>query len=213
MKTQSKEKIVIFTPDNEPYLGEPMLHQFDIMISQFAKQNTLVAEYTRINTNSLTDIEQAGCVLIPAAFSLLLSARELLRQGYVYGAAVLLRPIVERVAVLSYLCDKPTSLEVWKKGWEYKKRPKFTQLIDNLAKNTEQQGKNEFIYILNSLVHGGEDSLSFGALGGDLSCSGFSSGKVTNNPKKCNDVALISTMMLVILLARTNQVFPTITSD
>lgn len=201
-------KQIIFTPDNEPYLGEPMLHQLDNMIICFSEKNPIIARYTRKNKASLTDIEQAGCSLIPSSFSLILSIRELLRQGYLYGAAVLMRPVVERVAILSYICDKPKSLTIWKNGWKYKERPTFTQLIENLAQNTEQEGKGELIKILHSLVHGGEDSLSFGAMKDDLSIFGFSSTKSLNNPRKCNDISLITCMMLIILLARTAQIFP-----
>lgn len=53
----SKENIIIFTPDNEPYLGEPMLHQLDIMISCFSGKNTESAQYTINNKEKLTDIE------------------------------------------------------------------------------------------------------------------------------------------------------------
>ena len=205
-----KEKTtqIIFSPDNEPYLGELMLYQLDNMIVCFSEKNSLIARYTIKNKDSLTSIEQAGCSLIPAAFSLILAIRELLRQGYLYGAAVLLRPVVERVAIISYLCDKPESLSIWQNGWVYKERPTFSRLIDNMGKNSPQTGKHELIKMLHSLVHGGEDSLSFGAVKDDLGSFGFSSGKVTDNPAKCNDIALLACMMLIVLLARRTQVFP-----
>ena len=199
---------VIFTPDNEPYLGAPMLHQLDNMIICFSERNHVIANYTRENKASLTDMEAVGCSLIPSAFSLILATRELIRQGYLYGAAVLLRPIVERVSTLSYLCDKPKSLTIWKNGWKYGERPTFKQLIENMGQNAFLDGKDELIKMLHSLVHGGEDSLTFGAMEDDLSVAGFSSGKVLNNPSRCNDIALLACMMLIILLARTAQVFP-----
>lgn len=189
-------------------MGEPMLHQLDNMIICFSKRNLIVARYTRKNKVVLSEMEKAGCSLIPSAFSLILSIRELLRQGYLYGAAVLLRPVVERVSILSYLCDKPESLAIWKNGWQYRERPTFTQLIDNLIQNAPQDGKGALIKMLHSLVHGGEDSLLFGAMKDNLAVFGFSSGKVTNNPSKCNDIALFACMMLIVLLARTTQVFP-----
>ncbi len=199
---------IIFTPDTEPYLGEPMLHQLDNMIICFSEKNLVIARYTRENKESLTDIEQAGCSLIPSAFSLILSIRELLRQGYLYGAAVLLRPVVERVSIISYLCDNKKAISTWKNGWNYPDRPTFNQLINNLTQDTPHEGKDEFIKMLHSLIHGGEDSLSFGAMKDDLAVFGFSSSKVVNNPAKCNDIALISCSMLIILLARMVQIFP-----
>lgn len=125
---------------------------------------------------------------------------------------MLLRPVVERVATISFLCDKPEDITVWKNGWKWKERPNFQELISNLSGKSVQIGKDEFINILHSLVHGGEDSVLFGALEDDLAAYGFSSGKVVNNPQKCNNSAYIATMMLIVLLVRITQVFPPETS-
>jgi hypothetical protein len=40
-----------------------------------------------------------------------LSIRELIRQGYLFGAMVLVRPLAERTAILLYLQRKPAEIE------------------------------------------------------------------------------------------------------
>ncbi|MGL4667925.1 MAG: hypothetical protein ACRCWR_08340 [Saezia sp.] len=199
---------VIFTPDDEPYLGQPKLYELDKMIILFLEKNSTIAAYTQKNKVSLTNIERAGCTLIPSSFTLILSIRELLRQGYLYGAAVLMRPVVERVAILSYLCDKPGALEIWGNGWKLKERPSFRELIENMGKSQKHKGQNEFISILHSLIHGGEDSLSYGGTTDSLGRQGFSASKSLKNPKKCNDISHMMVCMLLILLARRDQIFP-----
>jgi hypothetical protein len=41
--------------------------------------------------------------LVPQTITLALSIRELLRQGYLFGAKVLVRPVTERAVTILYL--------------------------------------------------------------------------------------------------------------
>ena len=44
-------------------------------------------------------------------------------QGYLLAALVLTRPLLERVATLSYLVENPAQAELWKQGWPHRRRP------------------------------------------------------------------------------------------
>jgi len=60
---------------------------------------------------------QLACQVIPQSLSIMLSIRELIRQGYLFGAHVLVRALVERAAILLYLHLYPEEIERWNRGW------------------------------------------------------------------------------------------------
>ena len=92
---------VVFTPDNEPYLGRNLLFHFDQIVGSLMEQNASTAPTS--HSRVLSDHQRMACQVIPQAISLTLSIRELIRQGYLFGAHVLVRPLVERAAILLYL--------------------------------------------------------------------------------------------------------------
>src|SRR5690348_9488010 len=112
------EMPIIFTPENEPYLGRESVHTFDNLICACMEANARIAPLTlKIKK---TGLQEAACQLIPQGISLALSIRELVRQGYLYGASVLLRPLIERIAILRYLQAKPDEIGKWERGWHDK---------------------------------------------------------------------------------------------
>jgi len=107
----------IFNPANEPYLGTPMLQQFDEMIVVLMDHHQLIGPWTR--TNELNDLQLAACQLVPQTSSLLLGMRKMIRQAYLLPAAIMVRPIIERVATLSWLCENPEGVDFWHAGWKH----------------------------------------------------------------------------------------------
>jgi len=62
----------------------------------------------------------------------------LVRTGYLFSAEILLRPLIERVAVISYLMhigDK--ALDLWEQGWPYKTRPPLSKMLDSIKEYAE----------------------------------------------------------------------------
>src|SRR5437016_3034298 len=119
---------VIFTPDNEPYLGRPLLIHFDQLISSAMEQNAVTAP--RSHGMVLTDHQNMACQVIAQAVSITLSIRELIRQGYLFGGHVLLRALVERAAILLYLNLYPAEIDRWKRGWDQKDAPSLAKMFD-----------------------------------------------------------------------------------
>lgn len=68
------------------------------------EQNALTAK--KSHDIDLTDHQKMACQVISQALSITLSIRELIRQGYLFGAYVLLRSLVERSMILFYLIKK-----------------------------------------------------------------------------------------------------------
>lgn len=126
-----EDRPVIFTPANEPYLGRELLLAFDQLISSCLEFNAKCAP--KSHDASLTDFQGAACILLPQVISLALSIRELIRQGYVFGAKVLVRPFVERAVTLLYLHTHPEDLRLWNDGWDYRKRPSLQTMLEGIG--------------------------------------------------------------------------------
>ena len=63
----SNEMPVVFTPDNEPYLGQTLLFHFDQLISSVMEQNAATAP--KSHDLELTDHQKMACQVIPQALS------------------------------------------------------------------------------------------------------------------------------------------------
>jgi hypothetical protein len=73
-----------------------------------------------------------------------LSIRELIRQGYLFGAHVLKRSLIERVIILLYLHTFPNKINLWVDGgWEYRKAPSLTKMMDEI----KQQGNFDLEFV------------------------------------------------------------------
>jgi hypothetical protein len=121
----------VFTPDNEPYLGRPLLTQFDHEIVSVMEQSNRTAALT--HAIDMTDHQKMACVVIPQALSIILSIRELIRQGYLFGANVLVRSVVEKAAILLYLNHYPSEIAIWNQGWKKPDAPDLSKMIDKIS--------------------------------------------------------------------------------
>lgn len=145
---------VVFTPSDEPYLGRELLCEFDKLICACLDLNSKCAPVS--HSGPLSDLQRALCILVPQTITLGLSIRELIRQGYLFGAKVLVRPITERSVTMAYLSENHEALAIWNEGWHYRKRPKLQQMVEYL--NEKFQGPfpsmKGFTGDLNSATHG-----------------------------------------------------------
>jgi hypothetical protein len=145
----------VYLPHNEPYLGLPALLAFDQAIPGAMQQNSEIARHTFEIAKS--PAQDAVCELAPQVISIALSIRELLRQAYLFSAVILLRPMLERLALVVYLRDTPEAVAAWHNGWDRKAQPSFDTLVHhlvsaNLGSTTEEQRK-QFASLLHKAVH------------------------------------------------------------
>jgi hypothetical protein len=145
----------VFTPDDEPYLGRELLFAFDNLICSCMELNSKCAPAS--HGRPLSDLQRALCILVPQTISLALSIRELIRQGHLFGAKVLVRPLTERAVTILYVSNNPGGLRLWDEGWDYKKRPSlqrmFVELNQQLLKGKYGSLKG-VTHELNSATHG-----------------------------------------------------------
>ena len=180
--------VAVFTPSNEPYLGRQPLFAFDELISATLNLNQHVAPMT--HAGSMTDLQRALSQLIPAALSISLSIRELIRQGYLYGALVLLRPLAERTVSALYLQKVPDAIDLWHAGWIHGKRPGFSKMVKELWGDLHPDAGKAITTSLNSLVHGDPQSSEWNLIIGSSGTPAYSVSKILDRPDICDHVAL-----------------------
>ncbi|BBN81338.1 hypothetical protein PA25_13230 [Pseudoalteromonas sp. A25] len=200
------EEPVIFTPDNEPYLGLRSLMILDTTIVASLKLNSDVATYT--HRNNLTRLQKAATQIIPQGFNLVLSIRELIRQGHLFSAAVLVRPLIERTGIISYLVENPSALNEWEDGWRHGKRPSLKKMLKNMHGEGEDEGLQDTIDTFNHLVHGDPMSAEFNLVNLDNDALGYGVGRVTNNNNLCDLLCTLTLSWLVVLSAMASKAFP-----
>ena len=146
---------VVFTPSDEPYLGRHLLHVFDELICACLDLNSRCAP--KSHDRKLTDFQRALCILVPQTITLALSIRELIRQGHLFGAKVLVRPLTERAVTVLYLFKNPSAQGVWDDGWQHGRRHTLQQMFEFLNKDLLQgafPSVKGFTHDLNSATHG-----------------------------------------------------------
>lgn len=201
---------VVFTPDNEPYLGRESVFDFDRTITSLIEQQHKIAAWTRANRP--TRLQAAASQLVPGACSIALSIRELIRQGYLFSAMILLRPLVERVATLSYLTEHPDGLGSWESGWKHGSRPTFQELLSTMESGIGAQKASDELKLVarryHSLVHGDPAAASETLIALSDGTMGLTVAKDLTSPERADAVAFEATMYLVVLMVRSIEVFP-----
>ncbi|MBQ4864606.1 hypothetical protein J8L98_23260 [Pseudoalteromonas sp. MMG013] len=206
----NEEKMkVVFTPSDEPYLGRELLFHYDQMISCCLEVNADVAPLS--HKLDLSSSQKMACQVIPQSISLALSIRELIRQGYVFGAHVLKRSLIERIMILLYLHHFPDKIGLWDDGWNHKTAPSLAKMFE-LVNNKEESGLNfkghELTAPLNSLVHGKPDSAVWNSIiVGDGKFVSAPS-KILNSPKLCDELCAEILPWLTIIPAMMCAYFP-----
>lgn len=189
MNRQRKAAPVVFTPGNEPYLGRELLFHFDQIINSVLEQNTDTAPSTY--NRSLTDLQQMACQVIPQALSIMLSIRELIRQGYLFGAHVLVRALVERANILLYLHCYPEEIVRWNRGWHQQDAPSLAKMFDAIqvkqAHDTNIPGR-ELTASMNSLLHAKPDSAPWNMIAVGEDRLGHAVSKILKRPELCDDL-------------------------
>lgn len=196
----------VFSPDNEPYLGRTPLFVLDQLIPSALELHGRVAAKT--HEGKLNALQVAACQLIPQGVSLALTIREMIRQGYLFGAAVLIRPLIERAAIISYLIDHPESLDEWEAGWRHRKRPSLRKMLRSLQPEIAHDQLKEITDQLNHLVHGDPMGAEWNLVetpGGGL---GYSVGRIVDEPRFADWLCDQTISWLVVLTGRAASLFP-----
>ncbi len=200
---------VVFTPDDEPYLGRTLLFHFDQLIISAMEQNAVTAPTS--HGRVLTDHQNMACQVIAQALSITLSMRELIRQGYLFGAHVLLRALVERAAILLYLNLYPTDIEQWKRGWHQSDAPGLAKMFDKIQAKQQHNrmiSGRDLTATMNSLLHSKPDSAPWNMILLGETGFGHAVSKILNRPDLCDDLCANTIPWLAVIQGMMAAYFP-----
>lgn len=200
---------VVFTPDNEPYLGRELLFHFDQIISSLMEQNAATAPASHVR--ALTDHQRMACQIIAQAISITLSIRELIRQGYLFGAHVLVRALVERAAILLYLHLYPEQIDRWNRGWHQHDAPSLAKMLEAIQAKQQRvpmlRGR-DLTASMNSLLHAKPDSAPWNLVSMSGERLGHAVSKILNRPELCDDLCANLIPWVVVVQGMMAAYFP-----
>ncbi len=203
----TSEQPSVFLPHNEPYLGNLMLLEFDHAIPQAMRTHIRLSQGTF--GRDLSPIERAATQLIPQAVSIALSIRELIRQGYLFSAALLLRPLIERVGLMEFLRVNPEAVRSWHAGWPRRDQPNLETLLETIS--IVESGSSDDLRFFANLLHKLIHPDPTGALWNMITLEGnklaFSSGKIIDDPEYCNFVSDTGCRFLLLITRIAEDIF------
>jgi hypothetical protein len=197
----------VLFPSNEPYLGHPTLLEFDQAIPKAMQTHTRLAQSTF--NRVLSPLEQAAAQLVPQAVSISLSVRELIRQGYLFSAALLLRPLIERVGTVEYLRQHPEAVDAWHSGWQRRNQPTLQTLLEitSQAKDRDSERLNFLSKILHKLIHPDPTGALWNMIHREDGKPAFSSGKILDDAELCDFVSVTASRFLVLVTRIAEEIF------
>jgi len=205
----NRENPIVYTPDNEPYLGRELLFHFDQIIISTLEHNSKVAPLT--HDSELSDLQNMACQTIAQSLSIALSMRELIRQGFLFGAHVLERSLAERVTIMHYLYLHPEEIEKWNNGWAFRDAPGLAKMLEEIQIKLE---RDEFVkgHIItekwNSIVHGKPDSAIWNFIFTEKGQLAHASSKIIDRPDLCDDLCANVIPWIAIVLSMMVSFFP-----
>lgn len=206
-KKESSHPIeAVYQPSNEPYLGRESVFQFDQVILSCLEANKNIAAYT--HRVELTDIQKAACQIIPQGINLSLTIRELVRQGYLFGSLVLIRPLIERAAIISYLYANPNEVNLWQNGWKYKERPSLKEMLKTMSGKADIKLAEEICETFNHIVHGDPIGSQWNLIRLSNERLGYSCGKLIDDYELCDFICFQSYCYLIVLMGMMAACFP-----
>ncbi|MCK4525835.1 hypothetical protein KAW18_00575 [candidate division WOR-3 bacterium] len=198
----------VYLPSNEPYLGRESVFYFDQVIISCLEANADIAAYT--HQVELSELQKAACQIIPQGINLALTIRELVRQGYLFGASVLMRPLIERAAIISYLHVHPDEVEVWQKGWQFRERPSLAKMLETMSGNADITVAKQICETFGHIVHGDPIGSQWNLVHLSDGGLGYSVGKVINDPDLCDFICFQSYCYLIVLMGMMAACFPNV---
>jgi hypothetical protein len=190
----------------EPYRNLSSVRSFDETIRVCLIVNNRTAPLTKIK--NITDLQVAACEIIPSGISLALSVRELVREGYLYGALVMIRPLVERAIIIQYLEMYPEKIEIWKRGWQHKERPSLYQMLNEISENDSEKPGGIITPFLNSLTHGDPASVAWNIVKTGEGTFGNTPSKLLKRPDVCDIVCNLAESFTALLMSMMILIFP-----
>ena len=164
----------------------------------------------------MTDADHGPAIseIVPGACSLAFSIRELVRQGYLLAARILLRPFVERVSTLTYPIDHAETVAHWHSGWSHQSRPslharlKTVMGADEPMPDDVSEAFKGLISDFNGMIHGDPNSAHQSAILLPSGDPGYTVTKDLGSPARADEICAIASTFAMALTVRAREIFP-----
>ena len=203
---------VIFSPDDEPYLGRAAVLLFDQVFLALVAEQYRIGPWTR--AHDMTPLQRAASEIVPGACSLAFSIRELVRQGYLLAARILLRPFIERVSTLTYLIEHDETVADWHSGWPHRSRPNLHTRLrtvagpGNVMAADVAEAFKGLMNDFNGMVHGDPASAHQSAILLPSGEPGYTVTKDLGSPSRVDEICSLASTFAMALTVRAGEVFP-----
>jgi hypothetical protein len=195
-----------YSAGNEPYLGLNSLLALDHLIVTSLNLNSRITAYS--HRHSLSRLQKAATRIVPQGFNITLSIRELVRQGQLFSAVLLMRSLIERVGIISYLVNVPSAIDKWEDGWRHCERPSLNNMLKTLGSGKDKESVIKSVDTFDHLVHGDPMEGKFNLVHLDADAFGYGVGRVADNNSLCNFVCYQTIAWLTVLSGMASAAFP-----
>ena len=166
-----------------------------------------MAPYTR--QIALSALQRAACKLIPQGINIALGIRELVRQGYLFPALVLMRPLIERTATLSYLIAHEDAAPAWEGGdWRGSKGPGLNAMLDSMGGGIDQNAAKMVCRTFHQIDHADPAASQWNLVPLGDGGFGYAASKLIDNPELCDFICYQSYCYLIVMTAAMGSCFP-----
>ncbi|MBG0820491.1 hypothetical protein HS048_07055 [Planomonospora sp. ID91781] len=163
------------------------------------------------NDGDLTRLQKSSLQLIPASSSIAKSIRQLIKEGYLLSAMALFRPLIERVATLSYLSKNSEAVDLWEAGWPHGQRPSLQKRLITLMPGASEEILADFTTAVtkyNSLVHGDPLAAQQSLMQTSEHDVAYAPDRDYATPGRASGIALETAIAVVFLLVIIDTLFP-----
>ena len=173
-------------------------------------QDRLYEGIEPVGTRPATPIQKATLELAIPTISIAAGVRELIREGCLVPALVLLRSLIERTATLNYVIHVPGALEMWESGWPHQSRPSLRLRLSSMLRLSGDAADQlmEAMSAYNGMVHGDPKAAGQNRIqlpGDDMPVA------ITHDygsPQRASAIALEAGVMLAYLSALIEVAYP-----
>src|SRR5450759_3649847 len=122
---------------------------------------------------------------------------------------VLMRPLIERAAVISYLALNQGAVSLREAGWKHAERPPLAKMLQAMsADNVDSAEARKICAAHNHIVHADPSGTYYNLVHLGDGRAAYASSKMLDSPDMADGISMEAQCYLIVLTGRMAQVFP-----
>ena len=120
-----------------------------------------------------------------------------------------MRPLIERAAVISYLCLNRDKVPLWESGWRHRERPKLAIMLRAMSgAKVDLDEAQKICDAHNHIVHGDPIGSFHNLIRLGDGRAAYASGKMLDSRETADAIAMEAQCYLIVLAGRVAELFP-----